>query len=204
MKLFIIRHGESTWNSRGLIQGNRDPYLSEKGKVQAKELARYLKDCKIRNIFSSDLRRASQTACVLSKSLAVPVARMPELREIGLGFWEGKKIRGLDEKYKKLYDLWIKGPSKVKVPGAEKVPVFCKRICRAFEKIIRSSGEEDNIAVVTHGGAICAYLSRVLKADIDRLLVSVKLDNAGLTFVEVFQKKYFWLRAVNDTAYLNR
>lgn len=203
MRLFIIRHGESTWNSRGIIQGNRNPHLSQKGRKQARLLARYLESCRLERIFSSNLRRAYQTAEIVAQRLNLPVEKMPQLKEIGLGIWQGKTLRGLDAKQKRLYERWVKAPSKVKVPGAEDIEVFTRRICQAFNMIIQSADEFENVAVVTHGGAICAFLSYVLKADIDRLLVSVLLDNAGVSVIEVFEKKYFWVRAINYTAHLS-
>ena len=202
MNLFIIRHGESTWNSKGIIQGQRDPHLSARGKKQAEELAKYLKSCKIEKIFSSDLKRAWQTSSIIGRKLNLPIVKVAQLQEVGLGFWQGKKIKGLDKKHKKLYNEWIKSPSKVNVPGAEKIQVFRNRVGQAFKTIVAKCKKGENIAVVTHGGVICAYLSYVLKADIDRLLISMRLDNAGITRIEIFEKKYFWVRGINSTAHL--
>jgi len=67
MKLILVRHGETIDNKKRLVQGHRQGELSDVGKEQAKKVAERLKDEKIDYIFSSDLRRAADTAKVIAK-----------------------------------------------------------------------------------------------------------------------------------------
>lgn len=116
--LLLVRHGETTWNAEGRLQGHRDVPLSETGRVQARRLAGRLSAAwqqrdkqpstatalpgPPRLVFSSDLGRAMETAAILrdgaiSPSAAsstveshIPPARpTPLLRERGFGSWEG-------------------------------------------------------------------------------------------------------------------
>src|ERR1700678_3874665 len=61
--IWLVRHGESTWNIAGLAQGHNDlAELTERGLTQASDAAWEFRDQPIRAIYASDLRRALQTA----------------------------------------------------------------------------------------------------------------------------------------------
>src|ERR1700722_4695648 len=72
--LWIVRHGESTWNIAGLCQGHNDEAeLTERGLRQAAAAAESFRGREIRAIYSSDLRRARQTAAKFAEVLGLPV-----------------------------------------------------------------------------------------------------------------------------------
>jgi broad specificity phosphatase PhoE len=82
MRLILIRHGESKANAKGIRQGqDLDSPLSRNGKRQAKKLAKRLKDEKIDAIYSSDLKRAKQTAKFIAKSHRLKIIFDKRLRE---------------------------------------------------------------------------------------------------------------------------
>lgn len=95
---YLIRHGETDWNRKyRRLQGHSDIPLNEMGVAQAKSLAPLLEPFKINRWISSDLSRAFETAQLLS--LALPLEKTPELREIKLGEAEGKTLEQVDEIY---------------------------------------------------------------------------------------------------------
>src|ERR1700728_155114 len=80
--LWLVRHGESTWNIAGLAQGHNDEAeLTERGLRQAAEGARPLHGRAVRAIYASDLRRAGQTAAAFGAVLDLPVHTDVRLRE---------------------------------------------------------------------------------------------------------------------------
>ncbi len=85
MKLILVRHGQSIANSRWRSQGNKDKWvntsLSKKGIEQAKRVAERLKDENISVIYSSDLKRAKQTAKEINKFHRVKIKLEPRLRD---------------------------------------------------------------------------------------------------------------------------
>lgn len=94
MKLIITRHGRTTENETGIIQGHLPGHLSETGIEQAKKVALRLKDEKIDFIYSSDLARTADTAKEISRFHPnTPITFVKELREIYLGAWQGKPKR---------------------------------------------------------------------------------------------------------------
>jgi broad specificity phosphatase PhoE len=88
--LWLVRHGESTWNTTGLAQGHNDQAeLTGRGLRQAAEAAEQFRGRAVRAIYASDLRRARQTAAAFGRVLALPVFTDARLRERSLGVLEG-------------------------------------------------------------------------------------------------------------------
>ena len=88
--LWLVRHGESTWNVAGLAQGHNDlAELTDRGLTQASDAARPFRDRPIRALYASDLRRALQTAAAFATTLGLPVYADARLRERSLGVLEG-------------------------------------------------------------------------------------------------------------------
>jgi len=88
--LLLARHGETDWNREHRLQGWADPPLNELGRAQALELAAALDGERIDVVYTSDLRRASETANIVAVGLHLRVVEDPSLREVDLGSWSGK------------------------------------------------------------------------------------------------------------------
>lgn len=88
--LWLVRHGESTWNARGLVQGQIPfPTLTVLGQRQARQCANRLADEPVGMLVSSDLRRALQTAGPVARALDLQIVEDSRLRERSLGVAEG-------------------------------------------------------------------------------------------------------------------
>src|ERR1700722_11852415 len=96
--LWLVRHGESTWNIAGLAQGHNDEAeLTGRGLRQAAEAAGEVRGQAVRAIYASDLRRARQTAAAFATVLGLPVRTDSRLRERSLGVLEGSPSITIDE-----------------------------------------------------------------------------------------------------------
>src|SRR5258708_716282 len=94
--LWIVRHGESTWNIAGRCQGHNDEAeLTERGLRQAAEAAEGSRGRPVRAIYASDLRRARQTAAKFAEVLDLPVRTDTRLRERLLGVCEGTPLAAM-------------------------------------------------------------------------------------------------------------
>ena len=104
-KILLVRHGQSIGNATKTILGHTDLDLSELGYKQAEVTANELKNEKIDLIFSSDLKRAYNTALFHAKMRDLEVITSKNLREVYLGAWEGQTINNIIEKWviKNLY-----------------------------------------------------------------------------------------------------
>src|SRR5919197_1548649 len=98
--LVLARHGETDWNREHRLQGWADPPLNELGREQALELADALDGERFDAIYSSDLRRAVETAEIVASALAAgAVVQDAALREVDLGSWSGRlwdEVAGLE------------------------------------------------------------------------------------------------------------
>lgn len=143
MKLILIRHAESIYNEKKLLQGQVDCELSEKGLKDTKNRSKnFPTDFDI--CFCSPLKRTKQTAKILVPYLNVIYD--DRLMERGLGDWEN--THNTDEKQFLMHN-------KIVPPNGETFEEFDKRIIDFLEMIKRSYSDK-KILIVTHGGVIYA------------------------------------------------
>ncbi len=160
MRVFIIRHGETTGDVESRYGGWYDDDLSPKGIEQSRMLANHLRGRSIEVIFHSPLKRAEQTARILSKVLHIPLVVEPDIKErnnygILTGLTKEEAHARFPDEVTKLqgYDHAVK--------GSEPYSSFKRRILRGFSKI--NSKSYKSIALVTHGGPIYCLVREVLK-----------------------------------------
>jgi probable phosphoglycerate mutase len=97
--LLVARHGETDWNREGRWQGWADPALNDTGRAQATRLAGELRAVPFDAVYSSDLRRAFETAEILAEPHRVPVIAEFGLREIDVGSWSGLTRQEIQERF---------------------------------------------------------------------------------------------------------
>jgi 2,3-bisphosphoglycerate-dependent phosphoglycerate mutase len=151
MKILIIRHGESEADILGVHEGREDFELTAKGKMQAEAMAKWINQnfC-IDKIYSSTLKRARQTAELLSKETSIDIAFRDELMEFNNGLLAGLSREEADRKYPRIPDL----PVHKSVYGMESRLEFRYRADYTLSAILNENDMESTIAVVSHGGMI--------------------------------------------------
>lgn len=87
LRLLLVRHGETEWNQQMRFQGQTDIPLNAKGLEQAESIATRLQHEPLQAIYSSDLRRAWQTAEVIARYHELSPIPHPDLREMSYGVW---------------------------------------------------------------------------------------------------------------------
>lgn len=155
--VLVLRHGETSWNRDGRIQGHTDIALNARGLAQARSLAQALHDEPLTAIYSSDLKRARQTAEHIAQGRGVPVLEEPELRERAFGRFEGLNWTRINEDFPQDAARWRQREPDFPVGGGETLSVFSARCEAALRRLIaRHAGA--SIAVVAHGGVLdCFY-----------------------------------------------
>jgi len=151
-RILLARHGETDWNRVGRWQGHADPPLNDAGRGQAAELAERLAGDGIAAIYSSDLRRASQTAHVVADRLGLAVVEEAGLREIDVGSWSGLTRAEVEQRFPEGYARWLRGDIG---HDGETREELSERVVGAVERIA-AAHPGDTILAVTHGGAIRA------------------------------------------------
>ena len=97
VRLLLIRHGQTNYNSQNRYCGFSDPPLNDTGIWQCRQIPARLKDSKIDKVYSSDLLRARQTAEIIFGNNSIE--ETTDLREMNFGLFEGLKYEQLIEKY---------------------------------------------------------------------------------------------------------
>ena len=140
----FIRHGETEQNAQKVWQGHTDTPLNKKGLEQAKLLSERISS-RVTKVYSSDLKRASQTASFLSSS---PVLR-DNLREINVGDFTGMSVK---DTYTSNHEIFQSLQSdSFQFPNGESVQEFKDRVRNELEYIFNQTEEDSETVVVTHG-----------------------------------------------------
>jgi broad specificity phosphatase PhoE len=149
LTLLLVRHGQSEWNARGLMQGQTaDIPLTELGHAQAAAGAAELAALGPGALLSSDLLRARQTAEHCARATGLPVSVTPALREQGYGVLEGRPSR-------ELWDVVDWTDPHWSAEGGESLARLHGRVTR-FVEHLRADRPADVVALVTHGDTIRA------------------------------------------------
>ena len=155
--IHMIRHGAISQTLKGRYIGTTDVPLSEKGRNALRELDAQQDYPYAKVVFTSPLKRCTETARILYPALEPLV--IDHLSECNFGEWENKSaddLRG-DEDFAK----WLAGDNNVKPPRGESNADFTRRICRMFESIVDGlirTGTTDSV-IITHGGVIMTLLA---------------------------------------------
>lgn len=199
LELWLVRHGETTWNASRRYQGQSESDLSPLGRDQAEAARRRLQGIHFRGAFASDLRRAVQTAEIILDGTGVPLVASHLIRELHFGCFEGLTIEQIRDTYPEEYRAWATDLVTVAPPGGETLRQQCDRAGEFLADLTREDGG-GRYLVVAHGGSIRALLFEALGLDL-RLYWRVAVANASLTVVAYAGKKWR-LRLLNDVCHL--
>lgn len=175
--LTLVRHGETDWNARRLIQGSTDIPLNDTGRAQARETGLRLRDELVGTgplvVASSDLSRARETAEIIADALGAPAPRAYRaLRERGYGEGEGVEISEFATR-------WGADWRQADVPGAESWADLRSRALTGLRHAVRDARRQaapqaPALVIVSHGALIRELIQHAsagaFPAETERLL----------------------------------
>lgn len=184
LRLYLARHGETTWNRAGRYQGCIDTPLSRAGHEQARALARALTDVPLSAVYTSPLRRALDTARVVAATADCPLRDVRGLREICHGDWEGLTVGDVERQFPALWRRWREEPESVVMPKGESLADVQERAVEVVRRII-SDHPGQTVALITHGvtarviltWALCRPLATLWEIDVPAATIT-ELDLA--------------------------
>ena len=164
-RFYVVRHGETEWNAKKILQGQKDSPLTTKGRKQVKETAKLLSHIKFEAVFSSDLGRTYQSAKILTSKKDVEIKTTRLLRERNFGKFAGKKVDYFRSQLKKAleYQKKLNQAESLRYqlhPEIETSKQIAERVIR-FIKTTALTYPEKNILVVTHGGVMEVLLVKL-------------------------------------------
>lgn len=178
-RLYLVRHGESLWNSQRRIQGQADPPLSDLGKQQARALANVLSARPLDAVYCSPLARACETAACIAAPHGMGLHIEDNMREINLGDWQGRTAFDLAAATQGSYQAWNVNPTEIRPPGGETLHEALARISPVIDAITTSQSGR-SIVVVTHSIVGRVLLCHLLGMNLD-LVARLKLKPASIT-----------------------
>lgn len=186
--IYLVRHGETNWNRERRFQGQKDVPLNDYGRAQAKKLSEKLNlsNSNIDAIYSSDLKRAYETANIIAEKYNYDVRINIGLRERFFGVLEGLSLEEFKKDYPNtnFYNFDIDENLQI-----EPYTDFQRRI---YNTILTISEQHPNssILIVSHGAAINSFLHEISDGTLGA--GQTKISNTGITTIIYDQKAKKW------------
>ncbi len=193
--LILIRHGETKDNAVGRYIGHTDPDLNPEGLRQAKALYARLSAMPVDHIYTSDLKRAVQTA--RGAFPHAPILEEPAFREMHFGVFEGLLYDELQERFSQEYQAWLTDPVIHYPPEGESLQGMKKRVLCKMAAILNEHAGA-SVAIVSHAGPIKIILLNALDYDLSKFwdvdqahgtISIIKYDEKGRAHVAVRNDK---------------
>ncbi len=187
---YIVRHGQTEWNTLHLLQGNSDSPLTEEGLKQAHQSAKVFQNLEFAEIFSSDLLRAKRTAEIIAQEHNLAVQTNKLVRERFFGKYEGQSVDIYRAKLKMLIEH-LTEEEKLSFKLDEDVESDEEVISRLLNFLRQTAlaYPDKNVLVVTHSGVIrvllfhLGWLTREEQESVRiKNLATIQLDCDGTEF----------------------
>jgi broad specificity phosphatase PhoE len=188
MTTFIfVRHGQSEANVNKVFTGQSNIPLSALGEKQAACTGEFISEnFKIDAVYASDLRRAYDTARIITSKLGIPEDQIhtdKELREINAGKWEGMYFSDIPEKYPEDYFDWANNADICRCTGGESIQELLSRVLSKISLIAQENSGK-TVLVVFHAMPLRVLYSYAEYGFLDSKLASFSFPNASVSIAE--------------------
>ena len=163
-RLVLLRHGQTDYNVGGRMQGHLDSMLTETGVEQAAsvapEIARLVPD----RVISSDLKRAVDTADLVSAACGLPVKYDARLRETHLGEWQGRTVAEIEDGWPGAIATWRSDPGWAPPGGESRIEVVRRSlpVVEELDEEFATGDPDTTVVLVAHGGLIAGLVCGLL------------------------------------------
>lgn len=200
MKLYMLRHGRTSWNALGRLQGRSDIPLSEDGRLSARETGGLLADIPFSAAFSSPLMRAKETAELILEGRGIPVQTDERLIEISFGVLEGVCLSELTKEERPTVSIFAAPEDYIPPEGGETYASLEYRCRKFLDKVILPNEKNwAHVLIVAHGGTVRGLFSAMFGKTSNEIYGSHVQKNCavniidctdGVFSVDVFAKAY--------------
>lgn len=160
MRLYLVRHGQTTMNEKGCYYGQIDAGLTREGIRQARELEQYLGRVAFDHVFTSPLSRAKETAGWILGDRRDMIRTDPGLSEHSFGIFEGKTFHEIETGYPRECRLWMEDYQGYRIPQGESFLDVRSRVEDFYRRLPKGEG---TALIVAHKGTFGHLLSVMLK-----------------------------------------
>lgn len=197
-RIVLWRHGRTAWNVETRAQGQTDVPLDAYGHRQAREAAPVVARFAPVALWSSDLRRATDTAAYLARATGLTVRTDPRLREYAAGLREGFTFEEFRIAHPVEHARFFGDPH-FHMPGAEDMPEVRLRMVAALQDIAVELAPGETAAVVGHGAALTAGILGFFDAPTALREMFAGMDNCAWAILHEHPARGWQLSAYNAT-----
>ena len=198
-EIYLVRHGQTEWNTQLIFRGRKDIPLNERGHKEARAIARALKDRNIDAIYTSPLRRAVETAQPVATLFDLEVVPVQGLIDIDYGEWEGVSHHEIKKRYTDEYAQWEQRPELVRFPQGETLDAVKERAFGALTDIVRINPAR-SVLIISHRVINKVLLCALLGLS-NAHFWEIRQDTGCINVME-HSRDRFVLCAMNDTCHL--
>lgn len=188
MVIYVIRHGETDWNTKHWLQGTTDIPLNQNGIEVAEITSEALKEVPFDVIFSSPLKRAYQTAEIMRGERKIPIIVDQRLKEISFGAYEGLCCTGPEYNIPDPdFPNFFRDPAHYNPPeGGDSIAELCVRGTDFLTWLIEQPEyQEKTVLVSGHGALVKALLSSLLITDLKDFWKGGVHKNCAVSIIDV-------------------
>ncbi|MCR5835946.1 MAG: histidine phosphatase family protein [Lachnospiraceae bacterium] len=193
MEIYIVRHGETRWNSKKRLQGSIDIPLNENGRAVAIDAGNRLDNVTFDAIYSSPLIRAYETACLIRGRKNIPIIRDDRLREMNFGVNEGQCKTEMEKDGTNPFNYFFNAPEKYFPPeNGESFEELCQRTKDFMKEVIEPlEGEMNRVMIVGHGAMNKAIMCYIQNHGIEDFWKDGLQKNCESTIFKYVNGRYF-------------
>ena len=199
--IYLVRHGQTDTNSKGILAGWYPSRPTELGLRQGEAAAEYLKNVPFDAVYSSDIERAMVLAGQAAALHGLPVIPDPDLRELWVGEWEGRPVEELKAEYPEAFGVWMTDPGFVQCPGGESTTDVTRRVTSAVHRIAKAH-PGGTVLCVTHGFALRALYAAAEGIPFERFGEIPYVANAAVTRIGVDEDGAITVYAYGESEHL--
>ncbi|MBK8134682.1 MAG: histidine phosphatase family protein [Chloroflexi bacterium] len=179
-RVIFVRPGETDWNFSERWQGWLDVPLNTHGKHQVERLATLMRNISLGVLYSSDLRRAVETAEVIGRYSAIAPKIDARLRERNIGSWQGLRLDEVAVWFPEEFAAYMANRMNFQFPNGESLTQVQIRMKEAFEDILKENAAE-TVAIVSHTVSIRVLLAHLIEGYDP---ITARLGNSSVTTIE--------------------
>lgn len=167
LRLYLLRHGETTYSRTGGFCGNLDPELTPEGAEMAQCFADAYRALPWTAVYASPMRRTVATAKPLCEAVRLPIQLRDGLKEIAYGEWEGRTQEDVRQRFADDYVRWLAEPAWNAPTSGETAVQVAGRASLIVAEII-AEHPRGNILIVSHKATLRLILCSLLGIDLGR------------------------------------
>jgi broad specificity phosphatase PhoE len=197
-ELILARHGETVWNVEKVFRGRADVNLDEVGIKQAELLGKYLSSWKLEAIYSSPVKRATDTANIIARYQKIGVKIAEGLVDFDYGEWQSLPEQEVKKLYPALLNEWHNNPHKVRMPAGESLEDVRRRAIKVVNDVL--SKYQGSVVLISHRVVNKVLICSLLGLDNSHFW-NISQDVGGITIFNYIDGRFVLTRH-NDTSHL--